>query len=84
VSRAYGGNLVPWPACEELEDVLALQVKRYVRESEKERWMEQLRDGRDALVVASLLVRSLPNVKRMGFDGFELVDPGVRERYELR
>jgi hypothetical protein len=34
--------------------------------------------GRDALFVAGLLVRSLPNVDRMGFDGFELVDPWVK------
>jgi hypothetical protein len=53
-------------------------VKAYVRESEKERWIEQVTHGKDALVVASLLVRSLPKVERMGFDGFELVDPGVR------
>jgi hypothetical protein len=78
VSHAYGGNLVPWPEHERLQEVIEQQVKAYVRESEKERWIEQVTHGKDALVVASLLVRSLPKVERMGFDGFELVDPGVR------
>jgi hypothetical protein len=78
VSRAYGGNLVPWPEYNGLDDVIEQQVGMYVREGEKEKWIEDLMYGRDALFVAGLLVRSLPNVDRMGFDGFELVDPWVK------
>jgi hypothetical protein len=80
VSRAYGQNLVPWPEYDGLENVIEQKVKRYVREGEKERWTEDLMNGGDALRVAGLLVRSLPHVEKMGFDGFELLDPGVRER----
>jgi hypothetical protein len=79
VKHAYGQNLVPWPEHDGLEDVIEQKVKRYVREEEKEIWTKDLINGGDALRVAGLLVRSLPHVERMGFDGFELFDPGVRE-----
>jgi hypothetical protein len=76
VSRAYGGNLVPWPKYEGLDELVEEQVGRYVKEGEREGWVRQVRDGGDVLAIASLLLRGLPNVGRMGFDGFELVDPG--------
>ncbi|KAF1912161.1 hypothetical protein BDU57DRAFT_523562 [Ampelomyces quisqualis] len=76
VSRAYGGNLVPWPRYTGLDALIEEQVGLYVRKEERKRWSRQVRDGGDALAIASLLLRSLPHVRRMGFDGFELVDPG--------
>jgi hypothetical protein len=98
VSRAYGGNLVPWPdypgrsapdVCDgvdgsevdgSLPELVKNMVGRYVKESERAEWAKSVVEGEDALKVASLLLRSLRNVKRMGFDGFELVDPGVGRR----
>jgi hypothetical protein len=79
VRRAYGGNLVPWPDHPELDDLVERQVKMFVREEEANRWIRQVRDGSDALPIASLLLRSLPNVSTMGFDGFDLVDPKIKK-----
>ncbi|KAH3913954.1 hypothetical protein HBI56_055630 [Parastagonospora nodorum] len=79
VRRAYGGDLVPWPAHSDLDGLIEEQVGMYVREGERESWSKQVRDGMDPLPIASLLLRSLPRVGRMGFDGFELVDPKGRE-----
>jgi len=78
VRRAYGGDLVPWPEHADLDGVISEQVEMYVREGERESWCKQVRDGMDPLPIASLLLRSLQRVRRMGFDGFELVDPGGR------
>jgi hypothetical protein len=78
VRRAYGGNLVPWPDHPELDSLVERQVKMFVKEEEAARWTRQVRDGNDALPIASLLLRSLPNVSTMGFDGFDLVDPKFR------
>ncbi|CAO2647503.1 Nn.00g084250.m01.CDS01 [Neocucurbitaria sp. VM-36] len=85
VRRAYGGNLDPWPKHSEgegglLESVIKEMVSRYVRggEEEREEWVRRVREGGDALVIASLLLRSLPGVREMVFDGFMLVDPAVR------
>lgn len=87
VTRAYGGNLVPWPDHvgdhdgnrDGLEGLVKQMVARYVKAAERKEWEKSVCEGEDALRVASLLLRSLPNVRRMGFDGFELVDPGARE-----
>ncbi|KAF2825526.1 hypothetical protein CC86DRAFT_44260 [Ophiobolus disseminans] len=76
VKRAYGGNLVPWPTYPGLDELIREMVRKYVKRSEWEAWEKKVRDGGDALVLASLLLRSLENVERMAFDGFELVDPG--------
>lgn len=62
-----------------LESLVKDMVERYVKESEREEWVKSVVEGEDVLRVASLLLRSLRNVARMGFDGFELVDPGVGE-----
>lgn len=77
VKQAYGGNLVPWPSYPDLDRVLWEQIELYVRDGDKGKWFERVRDGIDALPVASLLLRSLPHVERMPFEGFEMVDPGV-------
>jgi hypothetical protein len=77
VKQAYGGNLVRWPDHPQLDDILRHQIELYVREGDKGKWFERVRDGIDALPVASLLLRSLPNVQRMPFEGFEMVDPGA-------
>lgn len=75
VRRAYGGNLHPWPVWEGLEDLIKRMVDEFVGEAEKENWVRRVQDGVDALPIASLLLRSLPHVKEMQFDGFMLVDP---------
>lgn len=80
VTKAFGQNLVPWPAYPRLNDVIENMVVRYVKEGERASWAEKVRNGTDHLHVASLLLRSLEYVERMGFDGFELVDPGSRGR----
>ncbi|KAL5118649.1 hypothetical protein ACEQ8H_003500 [Pleosporales sp. CAS-2024a] len=80
VRRAYGGDLVPWPKYALLDELIEQQVQLYVREGEMETWVAQVRDGMDPLPIASLLLRSLPNVTTMGFDGFDLVDPKARRR----
>ena len=69
---------MPWPEHADLDGVISEQVEMYVREGERESWCKQVRDGMDPLPIASLLLRSLQRVRRMGFDGFELVDPGGR------
>lgn len=66
VSRAYGGNLVAWPRYEELEGLVKNMVEKYVKESERKEWVKSVVEGEDALRVASLLLRSLRNVGRMG------------------
>lgn len=88
VRHAYGGNLDPWPKHypkhqhqeEEggLDELIKGQIERYVREKDKEEWFGQVRHGVGALPIASLLLRSLPNVREMQFDGFMLVDPAGR------
>jgi hypothetical protein len=78
VRRAYGGNLVPWPRYDGLDELIEKQVKLYVREGDMTSWFAQVKDGIDALPIASLLLRSLPNVSTMEFDGFNLVDPKTR------
>jgi hypothetical protein len=77
VKGAYGGNLMRWPAFEGLDALLKEQIGMYVREGDEQSWFEQVGSGIDALPIASLLLRSLPNVGFMQFDGFMLVDPGV-------
>jgi hypothetical protein len=79
VRRAYGGNLVPWPRHPCLDELIQQQVKLYVREGDTMPWFAKVKDGIDALPIASLLLRSLPNVTTMEFDGFNLIDPKVRE-----
>lgn len=79
VRRAYGGNLFPWPSLEGLDDLIRATIAIYVKEGDKEQWFKQVRDGGDALPIASLLLRSLPYVGEMQFDGFMLVDPAVKE-----
>ncbi|KAI8931720.1 hypothetical protein NX059_011363 [Plenodomus lindquistii] len=81
VRRAYGGNLVPWPQDEGLDALIKTQIEQFVKEGDKEDWYERVREGADALPIASLLLRSLPGVRVMQFDGFMLVDPGVRREW---
>jgi hypothetical protein len=83
VRRAYGGDLVPWPDHPDLDDLIEEQVKLYVREGEAKSWFLQVKDGMDPLPIASLLLRSLPNVVTMGFDGFDLVDPRARGKARI-
>lgn len=78
VRRAYGGNLAPWPESGELESVVRRMVEKWVGKGDKEEWVRQVRDGSDALPIASLLLRTLPRVGVMRFDGFCLVDPERR------
>ena len=80
VIHAYGGNLDPWPKCEgvDLDAVIRGNVECFVRKSDWEVWVEDVRDGSDSTRIASLLLRSCPNLKRMQLPGFELVDPGRR------
>jgi hypothetical protein len=77
VRRAYGGNLVPWPSYAGLDELVERHVRMYVNE-DKEGWVKRVVDGADPLPIASLLLRSLPNVVTMEFDGFCLVDPRSR------
>jgi hypothetical protein len=77
VRRAYGGNLVPWPSYAGLDELVERHVRMYVNE-DKEGWTKRVIDGADPLPIASLLLRSLPNVVTMEFDGFCLVDPRSR------
>jgi hypothetical protein len=79
VRHAYGGNLDPWPKHPALEDMIRQQIQRYIKERDKAQWFAQVRDGIDALPIASLLLRSLPKVECMQFDGFMLVDPSSKE-----
>ena len=80
VRRAYGGNLEPWPKHPDLGDIIQQQIKLYVREGDAEQWYHQVRDGPvDPLPIASLLLRSLPHVMEMQFDGFQLVDPSLKD-----
>lgn len=77
VHRAYGGDLDPWPRHEDLDQVIRKEVEKWVvGEGKRKEWFWQVREGWDALPVASLLLRGLPGVGVMRFDGFELVDPG--------
>lgn len=78
--RAYEGTKYRSPGYEGLDELIRTLVRRYVKggEEEKREWEKEVKEGDDPLRVASLLLRSLPNVKRMGFEGFELVDPEVR------
>lgn len=78
VRRAYGGNMVPWPHCLDLDNLIEQQIELYVREGDNRSWFLRVKDGMDPLPIASLLLRSLPNVTTMGFDGFDLVDPKAR------
>ncbi|KAL6709936.1 hypothetical protein ACN47E_000721 [Coniothyrium glycines] len=78
VRHAYGGNLDPWPQHPQLDDMIQEKIEEYVRERDKGQWFAQVRDGIDALPIASLLLRSLPHVAAMQFDGFMLVDPAAR------
>lgn len=78
VKRAYGGNLLPWPCNPDLDVVLMRQIELFVREDDVKRWFREVRDGSDPLPIASLLLRSLPKVVKMGFEGFDLVDPRGR------
>jgi hypothetical protein len=78
VRRAYGGNLVPWPSYAGFDELVERQVRAYVSE-DKEGWLKRVIDGADPLPIASLLLRSLPNVVTMEFDGFCLVDPRSRK-----
>jgi hypothetical protein len=80
VKGAYGGNLMRWPQYEGLEALLKKQIGLYVKEGDEGSWYEQVGSGIDALPIASLLLRSLPNVSVMQFDGFMLVDPKVKRR----
>lgn len=77
VVHAYGGNLDPWPKCEglDLDAVIRGNVECFVRKSDWGVWVEEVRDGSDSTRIASLLLRSCPNLKRMQLPGFELVDP---------
>ena len=77
VTGAYGGNLMRWPQFDGLDKLLKEQIGRYVREGDEQSWFEQVGSGIDALPIASLLLRSLPRVGVMQFDGFMLVDPRV-------
>jgi hypothetical protein len=78
VRQAYGGNLAPWPDYADLDELIERQVQMHVSEKEEMKWVTRVRDGSDALPIASLLLRSLPHVVRMEFDGFCLVDPKAK------
>lgn len=81
---AYGGDLRAWPSWKreergfDVEAVVRREVEKWVRKEEREAWVEKVLEGGDALCVASLLLRGLPHVVEMGFEGFRLVDPGGR------
>ncbi|KAH9876645.1 hypothetical protein J1614_003777 [Plenodomus biglobosus] len=95
VRRAYGGDLVGWPdvcglgdggeegVCKDGDDALDSLIRQnitaFIPECDREAWFKRVRYGADVLPIASLLLRSLPHVSVMRFDGFMLVDPGVRE-----
>jgi hypothetical protein len=83
VRRAYGGNMVSWPQYADLDKLIEEQIEHYVREGDKRSWFIRVKDGMDPLPIASLLLRSLPNVTTMGFDGFDLVDPKVRVKSDV-
>jgi hypothetical protein len=78
VHHAYGGNLDPWPKHEDLNAIIRRNVEAFVRKADWEVWYAEVRDGSDSTRIASLLLRSCPNLKRMQLPGFELVDPAGR------
>jgi hypothetical protein len=75
VHHAYGGNLDPWPQHEDLDGIIRRNVERFVKKADWGVWYAEVRDGSDSTRIASLLLRSCENLKRMQLPGFELVDP---------
>lgn len=78
VRRAYGGDLLPWPNIVGLQEVIRGQVEKWIKESNRERWLKEIWEGEEVdghLKVAGLLVRSLEGLGKIGFDGWDLVDP---------
>lgn len=61
-----------------LAALIQRQIALYVRDGDHADWYARVRYGDHALPIASLLLRSLPRVGVMQFDGFMLVDPAVR------
>jgi len=60
----------------DVDALVESMIRKYVKQEQQSEWKRRVCEQGDALCTASLLLRSLPHVGRMGFEGFELVDPG--------